>query len=70
MALRSQRTTEKVRSGACLQTDQRGLEVRRESNQLPLGELLLQQHFAVITERRQAKDSLAKALIPKQRRAV
>ena len=39
-----------MRSDTCLQTDQRGLQVRCESNQLPLGELLLQQYLAVIAE--------------------
>ncbi len=55
MALFTQSTTKKVRSGTCLQADQCGLQVRCESNQLPLGELLLQQHLAVIAERHQVK---------------
>ena len=60
MALFTQSTAKKVRSGTCLQADQRGLQVRCESNQLPLGELLLQQHLAVIAERNQVKGRLAK----------
>src|SRR5271163_4571852 len=60
MALFTQSTTKKVRSGTCLQADQRGLQVRCESNQLPLGKLLLQQHLAVIAECHQVKGRLAK----------
>src|SRR5277367_4058322 len=60
MALFTQSTTKKVRSGTCLQADQRGLQVRCENNQLPLGELLLQQHLAVIAERNQVKGRLTK----------
>src|SRR6202795_3153811 len=60
VALSTQSTTKKVRSGTCLQADQRGLQIRCENNQLPLGELLLQQHLAVIAERHQVKGRLTK----------
>jgi hypothetical protein len=66
MALFKQDTTKEVSTRTRLQADQRGLQVRCESNQLPLGELLLQQHHAVITERHQVKARLARS-IPTER---
>src|SRR5260370_23710907 len=60
MALCSQNAAEEVRPRTGLHPNQRGLHVGGEGDQLLLGELLLQQHLAVIAERHQVKGRLAK----------
>jgi hypothetical protein len=60
MALFPKSTTKKVRSGTCLQADQRGLQVRGESDELLLSELLPQQHLACCAQRYEVKGRLTK----------
>src|ERR1700688_120604 len=60
VALFSQSTAKEMRPGTRLHPNQAGLQVRGEGNQLLLGELLLQQHLAVIAKSHQVKCRLAK----------
>jgi hypothetical protein len=60
MALFTQSTTKKVRSGTCLQADQRGQQVRCESNQLLLRELLFSSTLPLSPSATQVKGRLTK----------